>query len=238
MALVTLQQPYKSIRGRNAVVGGQVLFPKGNRNFARVNNPPANPNSSIQQLVRANLTATAQGFSAISLAQKTAWETFAKNYARKDANGTAYPINGQAAYTSVNSYRKLDGQALTATAPSFAFTAAVTAASISGASGTTFVITLTAAASFSGFVLVELSEALPGITRVARPNDCRIPMLAANVAACVLAVVSGTTTTLTLTNSQMRFTYADSDRVGVRLTSLSSNYVKGQQSLATVEYSV
>lgn len=100
--------------GETVFVGGQ-----GNgyiRSFAK----PINPKSKYQLEVRADFAAISKEWSALTQAQRNAWDNAAKKQVRSDKTksfGGSHTLSGKAFYQEINSNRKLCGQASTNTPP-------------------------------------------------------------------------------------------------------------------------
>lgn len=80
---------------------------------------PANPQTQFQQQVRSAFGTVAGDWANVSGLQRQDWETLAQSYGRFNPNGTAYTLTGFQAFLMVNTFRALDGQALTQAAPQF-----------------------------------------------------------------------------------------------------------------------
>src|SRR5216117_2663895 len=117
MAISQLNQPFKTFRGRDSNVDGQVLYPIDNRTIARTFVVPPNPRSTTQVDVRDIFTVLTQGWSLVTDAENSTWEAYAKNLKRVDPDGVAYKISAKAAYIQVNFYNVLAGNAPVTTAP-------------------------------------------------------------------------------------------------------------------------
>lgn len=222
MPLVQLKSPYQTWRGKS---GDTVAYPVNNRMFAREFVIPSNPDDANQQSVRSNLATVAVAFQSLTPAEKAAWANLGSQMTRTDANGDSYTLSAVQAYVSVNSLRLLDGQASTDTAPSFTTALAPTITSITTDSIDVFV---NLASTVVGILYyAQVSPPLPGETRNAYLRDLTSISAAPNQANSIVAAGS-TTMTMTIPVTDLPFSLASSDRIGLKITAISTGYVKGQ----------
>lgn len=93
MATIKLSAPAESIRGTT----GKSLtwYPRGDRQFVRKWKSPKNIQSDFQQSARNWLTdASRYWISNLSYAERSAWDAYAAQYPKLDANGDTYYISG------------------------------------------------------------------------------------------------------------------------------------------------
>lgn len=248
MAKVNLAHLIDSIRGQ---IGHSVVyFPLGSRQFARNWVIPSNPSSEGQSTVRSALTAAANAFLSITVAEKQAWADLAANLPRKDLDSESYKLSAIQLYIEVNLYRQLDGQAITDVAPTLA-----TPAFISPADASIEVVTDTekadADATLIGVAgtpaatdLYALHLTFPTYLGSYTPKktDLRYAVLdfeTAIVAGSAITSASG----FALTRLQQRFgaqwpdTVAQSDTwyVGARITPLTDEYLPAGQPVKTID---
>lgn len=229
MALITLVSPFATFRGRDSVVGGGVLFPRGLRSIRRTFVQPANPNTTFQQTVRSALTQASQGFSSLADGDLAGWESLSAALPRTDANGNSFNLQPKAWYVSVNTFRILDLQAITDVAP-----AATTEAAITSFDSVTRVggppedqsNLIFSHANSGALFLIEATAVLPGTRRQPRDTDFRAW---ADTFAAIIIPDTASPQTYGQPDASSRFIYAVGDRVGFRITSLSSGYVLGQR---------
>jgi len=120
MALVTYKNPIDRFRGsvRDRSGSGLTIYDSAKAgNVARRYIKPTNPNSVLQQLVRANFTTAAQGFAALSAAIAAGWNAAAEAYKRANPLDVEYTFSGINLYMEVNAYRLLNAAAVTPTPP-------------------------------------------------------------------------------------------------------------------------
>jgi len=228
MALITLVSPYGSFRGRDSVSAGGVLFPRGGRNFRRTFVQPANPNTSFQQVVRSAMAEASQGFSQLADNDLPGWQTLADALPRTDPNGNSFILQPKQWYVSVNTYRLLDGQALLDTAPAATSPLSFgTLTSLVYSVGPPQLIDLTFTNSAGPrLFFIESTAPLPGVRRQPRDTDFRSWAILFPDA-IVPRSASPQTEQLNI-DTQARIAYQVGDRVGIRMTAISDDYVKGQ----------
>lgn len=227
MALIELQQPFGSFRGRDEVVGGQVLYPAGGRQFARTFVQPTNPQTPDQQIIRGFMTIASQGYSALDSTEKASWLALAPQMQRTDPNGNSYSPTAKGLYVGVNSYRQMDTLGLGDTAPPAVIQAAaltlVEAELTIGGGNLRFEWTH---ANIDGFFFLEWTPALPGLTRLPRDTDFR------RYGGTFDAAIRDQDTSpqgSSPTVASLQFPVLEGARHGFRVTSLSPGYLKGQQ---------
>lgn len=227
MPLVTLKSPYESWRGKS---GDTVAYPILNRMFAREFVNPTNPDGANQQTVRSYLAQSAVAFQSLTPSEKNAWANLGSQMSRTDPNGNSYSLSAIQAYCAVNAYRLLDGQSTTDTAPTFTNPLAAT---IDDVEITSPNIVVGLSNTVSGILYyVQISPPLPGETRQAYARDLSSFSAAPNQDDSIQDA-SGATLNVTIPESQLPFTVAGGDRIGVRVLSLSADYVPGQRSFTT-----
>lgn len=234
MPLLTLQQPFATFRGRDSRIQGNVLYPAGGRMFSRSFVQPANPGSAAQATVRAALTAASQAFSDLSTAEVAAWQALADALPRTDPNGNEFSIGAKGMYVSVNAERILDGLAVDDVAPAAVTQAAATGiTSLTDDTGPDVNDLIFTHGNADGFFIVEWTAPLPGTARQPRDNDFVLPSV--DMADSIIAQAASPQT-FSLADAANRLVLASGARVGVRITSLSPGYVKGQvfESVVTV----
>jgi len=119
MAICTFQQPFEKVRGTfRDDAGGIVAYDttkSGNiiRNWVM----PTNPKSTLQTAVRADFSASATAYKALTAAQALAWTIAAAEYKRQNNLGTEYIFSGINLFVQVNSYRRMAGETPTTAVP-------------------------------------------------------------------------------------------------------------------------
>jgi hypothetical protein len=186
---------------------------------------PDNPNTSEQGTIRADFTTAAQGFKACSPAERTAWRTYAAKIPRMIMD-RLITLQEMAAYVLVNSYRLIDGLAVTPTAPTvladFSASNIATVAYVSGTTVLTFIVTHNATVTTGRLWVVKLTPALVSAQRFARPSDYR---LAKGVGLNSIIPVTASPQTVTITAPI--FTWVNLDWMHVSLVPLSAGYSPG-----------
>ncbi len=235
MPNVTLKSPYATYRGNTDYphANGQVVYPVGNRHFARAFTLPTNPDSPMQVIVRANLTAMAQAWQVISDVDAAGWDVLGAAMSPKlDPDGLEYDLTGQMAYTMINTYRLLDAQAQVATAPVYSRPASGGIASVVYDSIVPDLeITFTQLAPQAGFVMLQISQRTYSVRRQARLSEVFLPDL---VTEGVVGDVLAAAATITYLTSNWRFAILVGEIRGIRLTWLDVNYVPGQIDFDTI----
>lgn len=226
MSIVTLVSPFSTYRGRTGAVGGQVLYPIGQRTIGRGFVQPANPDTSAQIQARALFSQASQAYSSLSAAEVAAWQTLADALPRTDPDGLPYSPTAKGTYVSVNFWRLADAQAISDVAPAAVTQLAATA--VTGVDlntgGATTDFTWTHANDDGRFVLLG-SAALPGEVRRARRTDIRV---ISRPFAPAINAESASPQTATINTTQIVFPWVSGDRVAVRILSLSDAYLPGQ----------
>lgn len=213
MAIVQLQEPYKSFRGRDEVTAGQVLYPSLRRNIARTFVQPANPSTSFQDDIRSLFTVLSQGYSLVTDSQNVGWETLAPNLAHKDLDGNTVVVKAKAAYIAIGFWNTILGNAISPTAPVFATVPGIFGFSVlkrNGAdTGWQFTYTWTGA---NTQIALKATPALPGLRRQPRKNDYRFATNDPTLAIFPVVVAGGT---ITILDTISRFIYATGDRIAL-----------------------
>jgi len=235
VSIITLKSPFSSYRGTTSFPhpDGQVVYPIGNRTFSRAYVHPDNPDTPLQSILRAHLTAISQAWQTVSNVNAAGWATLGLAMSPvTDPDGLDYNLVAQNAYTSINMYRLLDGEAQTAVAPAFSLAAAPGIDTVTlGTLPPDIRINFSAPIAQSGFVLLEVSPQTYSARREARFNEVVMPD--EDTAKMIYPVVSGWTNVNVMTDT-FRFTVEVDDRRGIRLTYLDTNYVPGQTDFVTV----
>jgi hypothetical protein len=226
MPIVTYISPFDTFRGvvrGEGGLSGQVTYPVGGANYARAFVQPTNPESTLQVLIRAFMTQTAQGFSALSEAQADAWRAAAVGLERKNAAGQYYELSGANLYALINLYRLMDGQALLAAPPALTAPGAIVGIT-SVKSDTvdlevTFTHTLTTT---DDKVMVRVTQPLTGGARNARTNEYRC-ITADFTTSIVPATISPMAVSLPMAN----FSVLPTEYVGVEVLPLGITFYPG-----------
>lgn len=85
--------------------------------YFRTRATPVNPSSPAQLVQRARMSTNSAAWRALTDAQRAGWESLGALITRTDALGSAYTLNGFAAYCSVNNNNLDAGNAIVADAP-------------------------------------------------------------------------------------------------------------------------
>ena len=217
--LAKLSSIYENLRGRS---GSVVLFPIASRQFVRSWVQPANPQSDMQDKVRAAMSAASLAFSSISDNERAGWTSFAQSAKKKDKNGTEYVMPDKGAYISVNFLRSLFGQSIVDTAPTFVSEAAATSVDAVTYGGSTLHLDFTAQGNKK--YIVYLSN---GITS-AQDNKPAVKLPNQNPSSCIVTTDGDGAGTLNLTDSSSNLTnIAAGKYIKVKIVALSADYVEG-----------
>ncbi len=237
MAIITLKSPFASFRGTTDYphANGLVVYPVQNRHFARAFTPPLNPDTVMQGIVRAHLTAIAQAWQVVSDVNATTWDVLAAAMSpRIDDDGFEYDLNGQQAYVIVNMYRLLAGQAQEATAPAYSLPAAPGISEVIYDQATPDLeVVFSANVAQTGFVVLQISARTYSIRRQARLNEVFLPD---HTTAICVGAVTAEDPQVTYSTTTFRFALVAAEIRGIRLTYLDANYVPGQIDFDTLEF--
>lgn len=232
MGIFTVAPPYDKIHGKimgESGVNGQVVYSTrtaGNvyRNYVI----PANPQSTLQVVVRAALAAAAAAWKDITEAQAYDWNVKAATIYRTNILGVQYSLTGIGLYCEINTYRQLNAQAIVDVLPTIV--APVKPVGITSVTQTSATV-LTIIANFTGnddgyFGICRVSAPLPGEARQARVGDCRLRD--ATIANNIIAVATNSVTfPLTVPSGY----YTALDRIGIYLMPTSDEYFAGEATL-------
>lgn len=181
MAKIKLIAPYSQFRGTVRGQAGDkaaVLYdsPRSGA-VSRSYVVPTNPNTALQQTVRANFVTLAAGWQGLTQAQVDVYNAYAVGKTTVDALGNTIELTGENYYYITNSYRLLAGQAM-ATAPAQISTPAFAGQVITKFqqdAGGDYELTIAgtnSAASDSWIAIYANPVTSPG--RLSRPNDMRM----------------------------------------------------------------
>lgn len=102
--------------------------------YFRTRNVPVNPNTTRQAAVRSQFASIAQGWRALTSAQRAGWEALGLQMTRTDSQGVTYTLNGQLAYQSVNRNLNTVGGTALSNAPAYAEPTTLTALTVTATS--------------------------------------------------------------------------------------------------------
>ena len=230
MPKCTLIAPFGKFHGKVVTadtVGGQVLYSIGGAQYSRAFVDPANPQSTLQVLVRAYMTQASQGWHALSEVNADAWRDKAVGVERKNILGQTYELTGENLYCLINCYRLLDGQALLATPPALTAPGSITAVTAVTVDDTNVTLVFTHTLAVGDFFLVRFAPDLGGAARNGRRNDCRI-ITDTPAASVVAREASPQTAEFGMGN----FMLHNGDNTAVLLTPLGPTYYPGTDYLA------
>ncbi len=120
MAIITLNPPFKTFRGRTSTEDGQVLYPFFFRDVSRTFANPRNDRTTYQTAIRNLFTLLTQLYSTVSDSQNEGWKTLAASLGYKDKDGNKVTVTPKAAFIQVNFWRVIAGQTTSLTAPVYA----------------------------------------------------------------------------------------------------------------------
>jgi hypothetical protein len=133
MALIKFGIVVAEARGK--LNGG--VFSKGAAgNVLRTKVTPVNPASSAQQGVRSGLTAIAQAWRGLTVAQRAGWKALATQVTTSNIFGDNVTLSGLAMSGRVNRNRQAIAQVILADAPALPTLSALTALSVTATAGT------------------------------------------------------------------------------------------------------
>lgn len=218
--------PVESLTGAGSAGSGIVFSPWRGAYYARAYAKPSNPQTAEQVLIRNLYTQAAQGFSALTAAQKVNWEAFAANYPI-EVNGKNVTLPAGNLYQRINVMRLIDGQALSATVPSvlpdFTATGVTEVNWQPGTTTMTPIITHSAAVTTGRLWKIELTRNIASDVVTIKDNDYRLML---GVRATSIIPVTASPQTITIA-TPITGTYTSGDFVGFRITPVSANYVPG-----------
>jgi len=220
--LIKCSAPVESFRGKLGGLDGIVGYPVGGRMFGRNMVVPANPNTTMQQLVRGYLAAGAVAFQSVTKIEKADWESLAENVILADKYGQKFTPSAIQLYQRVNMYRQLDGQAITDTAPAYDIQPAATSVAGTIAAGDLQIDITHSNTPADVIFAVRVTDTLPSAVRNARENELRY--IDASPADCI---APGGVSPQSVTMDMDNFTVAIGDYIGVEIVSLSDAYLPG-----------
>jgi len=176
MPRITLVSPFAKFHGKSSAPGepgGQVLYSVGAALYSRRLVDPANPDTTHQSTIRSLLATGANGYQALTDVQAAAWRTAASGLTRKNIFGQIYAWTGMSLYMSVNTYRQMDGEALTATPPATDSPGAILGVTSATVNGANLDVVITHSMDVGDLVYCRVSEDLGSASRQGRPNDLK-----------------------------------------------------------------
>lgn len=99
MAIIT---PGQMAAAASGSVGGTVFSRNRGGAYVRNRSVPSNPNTTAQQVARANLAARSQEWQALTAAQREAWTEWARQHPITNALGAQILMSGAQAYSRLN----------------------------------------------------------------------------------------------------------------------------------------
>ena len=220
-----LRHPIDVLSGSDGYPAGWVYMMTNSIPVIRKHVIPANPDTSEQSAIRTILTTAAQGFKTLTDAERAAWVTFAAMQPRSTL-GYQFTMQEMAAYVQVNSFRQIDAQAISNTAPSamaaFSASAIGTVAYVVATTVFSFIVTHNCAAPAGEQWLIRITDTLQSAQYHARPSDFR---LADGVAATSIVAVSASPQTIQITDPV--FDWANNDYMQIEVVPLSAAYAPG-----------
>lgn len=204
-----------------------VFYGSGGRQFSREYVVPGNPQTAYQVASRGRLAEASAAWSAMTDAQREAWNSAASGVTRRDMTGQSYELSGRQLYMQVQSYRLIDNQVISPTVPSktvtpFSASAMTVAGNADPATGIELFWQSTS--ENPAFLFIRLTAPLGSDARNARLTDYRIFTTAPSN-----SVFTAPDLVATFSYSQMRQTLGVGDFIGVELLPLNSGYYPGQK---------
>jgi len=189
---------------------------------------PRNPQTVDQVSIRNILTQCAQGFQGITPTQKLNWATYASDKPNM-WEGTEYTIPEISAYVKINTFRKIDAQALSNDAPTayadFVASNIATVAYNSGTTVLTFDVTHNATVTTGKLWVIKLTGTLPSAVYSVRDGDYR---LCKGVDAASIIPVTASPQTVSITAPKFG-NWANNDYMAITLIPLSPEYDPGTE---------
>jgi hypothetical protein len=226
MPKVTFNQPIAQFTGKvtdPTTNTGIVIFPNPKAgNVVRQYVIPTNPKSTQQQMIRGHFAAAAAAYKLLSTAEAAAWNTLAALFSQNNILGTAYKLSGISLYCRVNTFRQLDGQAISDTAPDFADlpvpATGITSLTITGA---TLACVLDCTGMADGaLVFMRITSSIARESRLLRKTELRIASSTETEAFATVATdaatFGATVDIVSLTATQF---------CGVEFTAMSATYL-------------
>lgn len=215
---------FNRLSGSDGRIGGFVFTWALGMQVLRLHVMPAQPQSADQVLIRSYLTAAAQAFGSLTAAERAQWETYA-NLNVKSHMGLPYTLYAINAYIQVNSYRQINGQAISDVAPTslagFSASVIATLGYVVGTTTYSFDVTHNGVAT-EGFWVVYQTPVLASAQRAARPSDYR---LIDSVSADSIVAVAASPQTISITTP--KYVPTDTDWQAVRVVPLNDEYAPG-----------
>lgn len=204
-----------------------VFYGSGGRQFSREYVVPGNPQTAYQVASRGRLAEASAAWSAMTDAQREAWNSAASGVTRRDMTGQSYELSGRQLYMQVQSYRLIDNQVISPTVPSktvtpFSASAMTVAENADPATG--IELSWRSPSETPAFLFIRLTAPLGSDARNARLTDYRIFTTAPSN-----SVFTAPDLVATFSYSQMRQTLGEGDFIGVELLPLNSGYYPGQK---------
>lgn len=198
-----------------------VLYVSRGRQLLRQWVYPTDPETALQQQLRAYMSQVAVAWQSVSDLQAEGWLALAEQMERTDSLGRRYTYFANNAFAVVNVYRLLDGQSITNDAPAYN-PPATPIIMEAGRDEENLIVTLQHAQGTSGFFSIRATPKLPSPRRLARKNELRYisTMLP-------LSIVPATASPQNASVPVQRVSIEALDYVGIEVTPLSEDYVPG-----------
>ena len=218
--------PIEYLVNKTAGALGHVAFNWRGINVLRKYVIPRNPQSTDQVAIRTIMTQGSQGFKTMSAEQKAAWSVYASGK-KISVFGKDVQLPEIAIFDRINSWRQIDGQAISLDPPSalcdFSASNIATFAYNSGTKVLSFVVTHNATTVTNKMWEIQITPALPSGVRNPTKSIYR---LAKGVTTDSIIPVTASPQTVQITEPV--FTYApDGCYMSIRLTPLSPDYDNG-----------
>lgn len=221
-----LAYPVEYIHGALSKQPGIVAFPWRNLQCARAWVKPANPNSTDQAAIRNILAQCAQGYQLITAENRASWTAFAAANPRAFYT-KEYALPEISAFVAVNSYRLINGVAISNTPPTdtadFLATDITTAVYAAGATTLTITAAHTGSTTTNRNWIVYITRSLPSAVRRVRKGDY---VLADGVATGSIVALSASPQAIVITTPRFA-DWTDGDYIGIKLVPLSPEYNNG-----------
>lgn len=216
---------HPDVLARRGRAEGYVNTQRRGTNIARVFEQPLNPQSDIQQDVRGSFGSAAAVWGTVSASQASAWNVFATNFTRINNVGVYVTLTGIEACVMVNTYRLMDGAAVTQDPPAYAPIndfVTLDALTIAATDGQWDLTIGEGAVPANSIALVRVTPVVDNPVYPSQDGDYRMPTLITEDSLIDIGSASGSLYTLSIASGDLRAPYTtivatDAVRVHVRL---------------------
>jgi len=231
---VRLSFPVNEISGKAGGPFGIVLSNWRGVMIARSMVQPANPSTTNQDVVRGNMSNSAIAFQSVTAEEKVLWEAFAEiNKSKIMGQEVVRPAIAE--YCGVNDIRQLAGEAITDVAPTgkcpYSVTGVSGLATPAGGTNLNLTITFSAAPGAGAYTMVKITAPLPSAVVVPKKSDYRMVETVQNTESIPALVATPGLPEF----DETWVTLAEDDYIGISLTPLSAEFVKGVEYATVIQ---